>query len=180
VTQPGPALKKAFRDLGVEPDADRATIRKAWKAMVRAYHPDQVGTDKAEANRRLADLNAAFDLVSAWSAQDLHAYAETRRACREAQERSRNQKKRAGPEPRAKADSAKTATQGQTVKARQQQEQTARQNARTLDRADTAKRNAKRALARKTKPTDTTAQAKFLATLLEISPRAVIRELGFA
>ncbi len=153
--------------------------------MVRAYHPDQVGADKAEANRRLADLNAAFDLVSAWSAQDLQAYAETRRTCRQAQEWARKPNTRVEPERRAKAgsakaDRAKTASQSQKAKARQQQEQAARQNARNLDRADAEKRNAKRALARKTNPRDTTARAKFLSTLLEIGPRAAIRELGFA
>lgn len=60
------ATARAFRSLGVSPDADRATVRKAWRALVRRYHPDQVRGDKVEANRRLAELNSAFDLATAW------------------------------------------------------------------------------------------------------------------
>lgn len=56
---------EAFRLLGVSSEATPDEIRAAWRAMVRAYHPDQYRGDKAAAGRRLADLNAAFDLVSA-------------------------------------------------------------------------------------------------------------------
>lgn len=56
----------AFRLLGVSPDADTATVRAAWRALARRYHPDQVRGDRAEANRRLAELNAAHDLVMSW------------------------------------------------------------------------------------------------------------------
>jgi hypothetical protein len=56
----------AFALLGLRPGADEVEIRRAWKALVRAYHPDRCREDRATTNRRLADINAAFDLVSAW------------------------------------------------------------------------------------------------------------------
>lgn len=59
-------LTDAFRLLGVPPDADAATIRTAWRALVRRYHPDQIRDDRAAADRRLADLNAAYDMDSSW------------------------------------------------------------------------------------------------------------------
>ena len=69
MTELTPALENAFRLLGVPPDADHTTVRSAWKAMVRAHHPDQFREDKVEANRRLTEINSAFDLVSAWDFQ---------------------------------------------------------------------------------------------------------------
>ena len=73
VTQLTSELREAFDLLGVSPDADSATIRSAWKALVRAYHPDQFAGNKAEANRRLAQINAAFQLTSDWSPEDARA-----------------------------------------------------------------------------------------------------------
>ncbi len=49
--------------LGVSPEDDRAKIRKAWRDLVRRYHPDLAGTDRDAANRKLAEINAAFDIV---------------------------------------------------------------------------------------------------------------------
>jgi curved DNA-binding protein CbpA len=50
--------------LGVSPWDDAATIRSAWRALVRQYHPDLARTDREGANRRLAEINHAFDVVS--------------------------------------------------------------------------------------------------------------------
>lgn len=58
--------KAAFKLLGVRPTDDPATIRRAWRALVRTYHPDQFRGDKAGANARLAELNAAYDVVEAF------------------------------------------------------------------------------------------------------------------
>lgn len=82
----------AFELLGVAPDADDATIRKAWRALVRTYHPDMAKEDPAGANRRLAEINAAFDVVSACTEADRQRLrrmmAEKRRA-EEARRRER-------------------------------------------------------------------------------------------
>jgi len=55
--------KSPYELLGVSPDDDPAVIRRAWHAMIRAYHPDLAKSDRKEANRRLAEINAAFDAV---------------------------------------------------------------------------------------------------------------------
>lgn len=58
-------LQAAFDLLGVPPGSDAATVKAAWRALVRSYHPDMAKTDPKQANRRLAEINAAFDAVSA-------------------------------------------------------------------------------------------------------------------
>ena len=58
-------LQAAFDLLGVPPGSDAATVKAAWRALVRSYHPDMAKTDPQQANRRLAEINAAFDAVSA-------------------------------------------------------------------------------------------------------------------
>ncbi len=54
---------KACKLLGVSPRDDAATVRRAWRALVRTYHPDQFTGDKDAASKRLAELNAAYDAV---------------------------------------------------------------------------------------------------------------------
>lgn len=58
-------LQAAFDLLGVPPGSDAATVKQAWRTLVRSYHPDMAKTDRQQANRRLAEINAAFDVVSA-------------------------------------------------------------------------------------------------------------------
>jgi len=50
-----------FEVLGVTPADDYATIRRAWKKLVKENHPDLNGQDKDAATARLTALNAAFD-----------------------------------------------------------------------------------------------------------------------
>lgn len=54
----------AFDLLGIKPGSDAATVRKAWRALVRTYHPDLAKSDPKAANTRLAEINAAFDLLT--------------------------------------------------------------------------------------------------------------------
>lgn len=50
--------------LGVEPNATRSEIRRAYRKLVREYHPDQVAGMAEElralAERRMAAINAAY------------------------------------------------------------------------------------------------------------------------
>ncbi|MEM6385893.1 MAG: J domain-containing protein [Pseudomonadota bacterium] len=55
-------VRNPFDVLGVTPADDILTIRAAWRAKVRALHPDQA-KNKAEATSRLAEVNAAFDAL---------------------------------------------------------------------------------------------------------------------
>lgn len=64
-------LEKAFCVLGVSPGDDDATIRKAWRALVRSYHPDTARHDPVGANKRLTDINVAFDAVCACTPEDI-------------------------------------------------------------------------------------------------------------
>ncbi len=51
-----------YGELGVEPDADRATIERAWRAAVAAAHPDRAGPDDGRAaTDQTARLNIARD-----------------------------------------------------------------------------------------------------------------------
>lgn len=50
-----------FETLGVSPAATKAEIRKAWKALVKANHPDRNPTDREAATDRLVAVNAAYD-----------------------------------------------------------------------------------------------------------------------
>lgn len=60
---------RAFNLLGIAPTEDQAEIRRAWRASVRTYHPDLAKEDRAAANRRLAEINEAFDLLIAASSE---------------------------------------------------------------------------------------------------------------
>lgn len=54
--------RSPFAVLGVSPSDEMTTIRMAWRAKVRALHPDQAH-DKAAATAKLAEANAAFDAL---------------------------------------------------------------------------------------------------------------------
>lgn len=57
------AREDALQLLGVEEGADEKEIRRAWRALVRTYHPDQARADPEAANQRMAEINAAFDVL---------------------------------------------------------------------------------------------------------------------
>lgn len=58
-------IETAFDILGIPQDSDPKTVMAAWRALVRRYHPSIAKTDPQGANRKLAEINAAFDAVSA-------------------------------------------------------------------------------------------------------------------
>lgn len=51
----------SFEILGVSPWDDYATIRAAYKRLVRQAHPDASLFNRPQRSARLAELNAAFD-----------------------------------------------------------------------------------------------------------------------
>lgn len=69
-------LKTAFDLLGIEPTKDLKRVRRAWRALVRSYHPDMARSDLRGARRRLAEINAAFDAISSCSARDVQRLLE--------------------------------------------------------------------------------------------------------
>ncbi len=64
-------LVKALRILGVSPNDDAETIRKAWRALLRSYRPDIARRDPLTASKKLADINLAFKAVCACGSGDL-------------------------------------------------------------------------------------------------------------
>lgn len=59
----------ALELLGVEEGASPEAIRKAWRAMVRTYHPDQAREDPEAATQKMAEINAAFDVLNTGEAK---------------------------------------------------------------------------------------------------------------
>lgn len=57
------APMSAYKTLGVTPEDDFATIRRAWIRLVKTHHPDVTGGDIEEGTRKLAELNNAYDAL---------------------------------------------------------------------------------------------------------------------
>jgi hypothetical protein len=53
-----PATRAAYRTLGVEPGADRRTVRQAYSTLVRRYHPDRNGGDRSHEKALQAVIEA--------------------------------------------------------------------------------------------------------------------------
>ncbi|MGH2406963.1 MAG: DnaJ domain-containing protein [Candidatus Limnocylindrales bacterium] len=55
-----------YRVLDVERGADNLALKRNWRALARELHPDRAGSDGADAadrTRRMARVNAAYDLL---------------------------------------------------------------------------------------------------------------------
>jgi tetratricopeptide (TPR) repeat protein len=65
-----PAMDDVFRSciaLGVPPDATRDEVKRAYRDLVRQWHPDRMGADEARrkaAEERLRELNRAYETVT--------------------------------------------------------------------------------------------------------------------
>lgn len=56
------ARKNYYRILGVEKDADQATIKRAYRRLAKQYHPDQNPGD-TEAISKMKEINEAYDVL---------------------------------------------------------------------------------------------------------------------
>lgn len=60
-------LKKAFAELGVSPNADSATIKSAYRAKMKEFHPDRfvkLSQDLQEKSRKKSqELNSAYETL---------------------------------------------------------------------------------------------------------------------
>ena len=63
------SLDEAYRTLGVSKDADMETIKKAYRKLVRKYHPDIIKAQNKdekylqEATRKTQEINEAYELI---------------------------------------------------------------------------------------------------------------------
>lgn len=96
-------LCNAMTLLGVDWTADDAAIRKAWRALVRSYHPDLARRDRHAANRRLAEINAAYDVVAAHSTSERARILRPATTNRAARQGRNNAAQRADTSPNAAA-----------------------------------------------------------------------------
>ena len=171
-------MKTAFRILGVTPDADRATIRSAWRALVRSYHPDQFNKKRATANRRLAEMNAAFDLVSEWSTEDAQAYAASQTKKDLAQRAAtKNWVFQADAERKA-ARKRVAELMKRGAEARAATERTGHRRGVGDDLQDVANSPTTMAVPKFGNPNATIAHEKLLAALRELAPKTKSRDFG--
>lgn len=56
--------KDYYAILGVLPTAEEVVIRAAYRALSQRYHPDRFEGDKQEANRKMAEINEAYSILS--------------------------------------------------------------------------------------------------------------------
>lgn len=78
-TRPGPSLGRTgthYETLGVAPSADAQELRRAYRALARALHPDrQQHAPKAQAEQaavRMGEVNAAWAVLSNPAARELY------------------------------------------------------------------------------------------------------------
>jgi curved DNA-binding protein CbpA len=58
------ATKNHYGILGVLPTAELIVIRAAYRALAMKYHPDKWTGDKATAERRMREINQAYEILS--------------------------------------------------------------------------------------------------------------------
>lgn len=65
-----------YKVLGVSRDADEETIKKAYRELVKKYHPDKyVNTPMAEvANEKMKEINEAYDMITKGTANQHGSY----------------------------------------------------------------------------------------------------------
>ncbi|KAM5440928.1 hypothetical protein MferCBS31731_004067 [Microsporum ferrugineum] len=59
--------KDYYKVLGVDREADEATIKRAYRKLTKQYHPDKVhsqGIPKEEAEKKMASINEAYEVLS--------------------------------------------------------------------------------------------------------------------
>ncbi len=57
-------MKDYYRVLGVLDDAEDIIIRAAYRALAQRYHPDKWSGDKEQANKKMSEVNAAYEILS--------------------------------------------------------------------------------------------------------------------
>lgn len=56
--------KDYYKILGVGKDASAGEIKKAFRKKAKQYHPDKYTGDKSEAQKKMADINQAYEVLS--------------------------------------------------------------------------------------------------------------------
>ena len=56
--------KDYYAILGVHPTAEIAVIEAAYKVLAKRYHPDMNQDNPEETNRRMQEINEAYEVLS--------------------------------------------------------------------------------------------------------------------
>lgn len=56
-------LSKAYKILGVQPNASDEEIKRSWKRMIKEHHPDKSQKDKEARTKLSAEINNAYQLI---------------------------------------------------------------------------------------------------------------------
>ena len=57
-------MKDYYKILGILNDAEEIIIRAAYRALAQKYHPDKWSGDAKDANRRMSEINEAYEVLS--------------------------------------------------------------------------------------------------------------------
>src|SRR5690606_6973419 len=55
--------KNYYKVLGVSRDASQAEIKRAYRRLAKEYHPDKYQGDKETAEKRMAEINQAYEVL---------------------------------------------------------------------------------------------------------------------
>jgi DnaJ-class molecular chaperone len=69
--------KNYYAILGVAPTADAGTVKAAFRALVKQYHPDTMTEGRPQAEARFREVNEAYKVLA--GAQSRRAYDDRRR-----------------------------------------------------------------------------------------------------
>ncbi|MFW2541144.1 J domain-containing protein [Primorskyibacter sp. 2E107] len=109
-------IDNPYTRLGVSPTDDFATIRAAWRKLVKTYHPDVWFGSELEATRRLMAVNDAFDQITVLHKR-VRAEAEAMAKAEQAKPQPRRKPQKAR-KPRPEATARSAAEPQQTAPAR--------------------------------------------------------------
>lgn len=122
--------KSPFEVLGVTPAATKSEIRKAWKALVKANHPDRNPNDRDGATERLVAVNAAYDKLRNHEPIILKSHTKAANDHPKADQTAEAEaKQRAAARAAAQAAKARAEAQRQAEQAQAQAQEQARQAA---------------------------------------------------
>lgn len=128
-------VKIAYRLLGLPQGADEKALRRARLALVRKYHPDIFPGDKAEADRKLASINAAVDTIRAHvsgetKAETARQAARARAHAAQKDAQARKQAAAAAAQAKAEAEWARRAAAARAAEAERLAQEAQRARAR--------------------------------------------------